>query len=310
MAINLQLFNRIIKLTFYRQNSLPLVIPCPAKGRKPKIELNATVTAAQSIPAFNITIKNLYLDLRSDVYTKVRVEAGYEGQMAVLEGSINTIYQESPGPEGTTVIQCWEGEMKEWLDTYVNVAYDPGTYLNQILVGISKNLNVKGIRTGDKAAELNLKEPFVHNGSVRDAITKLRQLFADSNLVIFIRNDILIAICLTEGDYTSVHTLQYMSGPPQFNNGDSEGSYNMTITAPWDPSLQPGDMLIVPSSVYQKYENIVGAKTSARQAIDQRTWNQEEQKDTGTQKIQITRLSFHFGTCGGTNSMTVEGFLL
>jgi hypothetical protein len=50
-------------------------------------------------------------------------------------------------------------------------------------------------------------------------------------------------------------------------------------------------MLIVPSPAYQKYGEIVGTKT-------------------GTQKIQVQNIAFHFGTTGGTNSMTVQGYLI
>jgi len=292
MAINLKLYNRIIKLTLYRQDKPEIILPCPPKGRKPKIEISGNILPSMDIPAFNLTIKNLYLEIRGDLFTKVKVEAGYEGATAPIEGSINTIYQESPGPEGTTYIQCWEGQMASWLDTCINVEYPAGTTLSLIIAEIGNKLKTKGSYTGAKhASTLRLKDKFVHNGTVRDAISKLKTLFSDDYLVIYMRNDILTAICLTQGDYVNVHTLDHMSAPPQFNNGDKEGTYNLTITAPWDPTLQPGDMLIVPSPAYQKYGEIVGTKT-------------------GTQKIQVQNIAFHFGTTGGTNSMTVQGYLI
>ena len=292
MAINLNLFNRIINLKIYRENNKPLLLTCPTKGRKPRIELSGNFYANGDLPAFNLTIKNLYLDLKDDVYTKIEVEAGYEGCTAKLEGSISTIYQEEPGPEGTTYIQCQEGEMADWLDTYINVSYDAGTTLNMIISQMGEKLGTKGTLVKGKAATLMTQDTFEHNGTARDACTKLKKMFQENYLVIFIRNNILTAICLSEGDFINVHTLKYMSAPLQFNTGgDSSGTYYATVSAPWDPSLQPGDMLIIPSMVYQRYGERVGT-------------------DTGSQRIEVQSMEFHFGTCGGTNSMKVQGYLI
>ena len=290
MAVNLELFNRIINLTFYGENGNTVEIKCPKKGRKPKIELNATITASSDLPAFNITVKNLYLDLRQDVYTRLKVEAGYEGRMATMEGSIIMLYQEMPGPEGTTYIQCKEGSLTGWLDSYSNVEFNAGAYLNQVIVGISKNMELKGIRLGTKAAELTLPGAFVHNGTARDAVLKLQQLFQGDNLAIYVQNDILYAVCLTKDDYILSKTLKYISGPPQFNVADESGELYAQVTAPWDPTLQVGDQLIIPSRTYQNYGNIGGTRS-------------------GEQKIYVTQIAVHFGTVGGTNSMTVEGYV-
>lgn len=292
MALNLNLFNRIIRLKIHRENNLPLEIPCPVKGRKPNIELSGYLYANGDIPAFNLTIKNLYLELKDDIYTKVEVEAGYEGCTAKLEGSIITIYQEEPGPEGSTYIQCNEASMTDWLDAYVNLNYAKGTYLNKILEEIGNKIKVKGTLVKGKAAGMMITDDFEHNGTARDACTKLKKMFQNDYLVIFIRNEMLTAICLSQGDYINAHTLKYMSAPLQFNaGGDSSGSYYATVSAPWDPSLQPGDMLIIPSMVYQRYGERVGT-------------------NTGTQKIEVQSMEFHFGTCSGSNSMKVQGYLI
>ena len=82
-----------------------------------------------------------------------------------------------------------------------------------------------------------------------------------------------------------------MSAPPQENAGDSGGTYYTTVTAPWEPKLQKGDLLIIPSKVYVRNFTLVGGLSK-------------------TQKIEVTSLSFHFGTTGGTNSMTVQGFIV
>ena len=293
MAVNLELFNRIINLKFIGENGKVVTVTCPKKGRKPNIELHATIWPSCNLPAFNLTVKNMYLDLREDVYTKVEVEAGYAGRTTTITGSVIMLYQEEPGPEGTTYIQCREGGLKEWLDAYINVEFKAGTYLAEVLAGITKNLSNKGTRIariGNFASRLSLPSKFVHNGTAREAIQKLMQMFQGYCLAIYTQNDILNAVCLTYDDYIKIKTLKYISGPPQFNIADESGELFTTITAPWDPTLQVGDELIIPSRTYQNYGRIGGTVS-------------------GEQKIHVTQIEVHFGTCGGLNSMTVEGYV-
>lgn len=287
----LENFNRIINLTFYRKVGMPVVIKCPIKGRKPSIEITGNFTTRSYLPAFNLTIKNLYLDLKGEQYTKLRVEAGYYGNTTTFEGSILTMYQEEPGPEGRTIIQCMTGQIQSWLDALVQMNYEKGTPLQTVLAEISKKINTYGLLTGKKAGSLSMPEAFEFNGTARDAIQKIEKIFCNNNLSIFVRDNRLCSVCLTQDDTVQVHTLQYMSAPPQENTGDENGTYYTTVTAPWVPKLAVGDKLRIPSRVYMRnFMSVGNAK--------------------GTQIIQVTAISFHFGTTGGTNSMTVQGFLV
>lgn len=287
----LENYNRIINLIFYRKVGMPIVIKCPVKGRKPSIEITGNFTTKSYLPAFNLTIKNLYLDLKGEQYTKLRVEAGYYGNTTTFEGSILTMYQEEPGPEGMTIIQCMTGQIQSWLDAVVHMTYEKGTPLPTVLTEIGKNINTYGLLTGKKAGALVMPETFEFDGTARDAIQKIEKIFCNKNLSIFVRDNRLCSICLTQDDTVQVHTLQYMSAPPQENTGDENGTYYTTVTAPWIPKLAVGDKLRIPSRVYMRNFMAVG-------------------NVKGTQIIQVTAISFHFGTTGGTNSMTVQGFLV
>lgn len=295
MGIKNANFNRIINLKINSAKGTTY-IKCPVHGRKPNIEINGTWTTDVDLPAFNITIKNLYLDLTKDQYTSVEVEVGYEGNLITIIGDIITMYQESPGPEGKTVIQCVYGRMQNWLDTNVDFNYPAGTQLSVVLGGIQDAIKADYPRLGTRAQGLSLKTQMQYNGTARGAMTYLNNQFQDDKLTVYMKGTELRAICLPvkdkKGDYVEEPlVLEYMSAPPQENAGDSSGSYYTTVTAPWMPKLSIGNLLTVPSRVYVRNFATVGGASK-------------------TQNIQVTTLSFHFGTVGGVNSMTVQGFLV
>lgn len=306
MAVSLERFNRIIDISFEANNNgamtpgefvRPTSIICSRRGRKPTIEINGTFTTKNYMPTFNLTVKNLYLDLQGKQYSKVKIRAGYEGQLVSIEGNILTMYQEQPGPEGRTVIQCMYGNVQQWLDTMVDLQFEKGATLPDILNTIKTKLGTSSVKFGEKARGLKLKEPLQFTGTARQALDELKKRFEEERLVLFIRGTIICAICLIKGDDKqkpdSIDTakLQYMSAPPQENTGDEAGAYYTTITAPWMPELAIGDILEIPARVYIRNFGTVGNAAK-------------------TQKIQVTALSFHFGTTGTTNSMTVQGFMV
>ncbi len=302
MGIKSEQFNRIISLRLNRAGNdkainarekvSPTCIICPPKGRKPNIEINGTWTTDVDLPAFNIAIKNLYLNILTAQYTSVEVEVGYEGNTVVINGDILTMYQETPGPEGRTIIQCVYGRMQQWLDANVSLNYDAGTSLEDILSSLKNSIKADRVRTGNVAKTLTLKTPLQFDGKARAAMSKLCEIFQEDRLAVFMVGMEIRAICLTKGDFIEApQVLQYMSAPPQENTGDEAGSFYTTITAPWMPKLSIGNILEIPSRVYIRNYATVGGSSK-------------------TQKIQVTSLSFHFGTTGGTNSMTVQGFIV
>lgn len=287
MALNLNKFNRIIDLTFYTSAGGKKVIRCPRRGRKPDIEIQGTYSSKSFLEAFNITVKNLYFDLQTEQYARVEVEAGYEGNTVTISGTILTMYQEAPGPDGRTVIQCQQGPMQNWLDANVQLSYDAGTSLTEVLKAIQGKLGLTQTKPGMKAGTLILKTPLQYDGSARGALQELEGRYGEEHLVLFVRNTTLYAECLASGDFVGIKIMEYLSAPPQPNTGGKDGVYYTTVTGPWMPDLNKFDRLIIPAIVYMKNYGLVGSGK--------------------TQTIQVTSLSFHFGTCGSVNSMTVQG---
>ncbi len=290
MGITSSNFNRIIDISLISPTGAPKKIVCPRHGRKPAIEINGKFYADMTLPSFNITIKNLYLDLQKEQYSEVEINCGYEGNTVLIKGTILSIYPESPGPESNTIIQCLLGYMQDWLETTVNLSFEAGASLPDILDAIKTKFGASQVFMGNNAKALTLeKQPFMHDGSAREALSKLIKVFEEKRLALFMRDSTLCAVCVTEGDFIGTHVLQYISAPPQMNPGDEHGTYYVTIKAPWMPKLRIGDLLEVPSRVYMHNLSVVG--------------------NGKTQRIQVTAIDFYFGTTGGTNSMTVQGFV-
>lgn len=283
-------FNRIIDLTFYTADQKMKVIRCPRHGRKPTIEINGTYTGRSYLQAFNITVKNLYLDLQTEQYARIKVSAGYEGNTVDFEGTILTMYQEAPGPDGSTVIQCEWGKMQDWLDATVQLNFDTGTSIADILDAIKIALKASQYKAGEKAGALSLKEKFEYDGTARGAMVKLMERFQDKNLVVYLKESTIYAMAEGDGDTVEPKQMLYMSAPPQPNTGGANGTYYTTVTGPWMPDLNMFDRLTIPSRVYVRNFGVVGTGTK--------------------QTIQVNSLSFHFGTTGNTNSMTVQGTLV
>lgn len=283
----LERFNRIIDLTFITRTGQVRRIYCPRRGRKPSIEINGTYTARSTLSQLNITVKNLYLDLADTGYTTLKIDAGYEGNTVSITGQIVTIYQDSPGPDGKTVIQVNIAKIGTWLNEYIDLNYETGTPLIMVLNSIKSKLKISQLKIGVQAATLKLDSPFWHHGTAREAITKLESRFEDKGLAIFVRSNKLCAVCENK-DFANVHVLQYMSAPAQPNTGGEKGTYYTTITAPWMPELDLFDKLIIPARTYVKDFKLVAGLIKK-------------------QTIRVTALSFHFSTTGRANQMTVQG---
>lgn len=302
MGITLENFNRIIDIQFiqakagYDARGFSInkwkTIMTPRNGIKPQIEIDGKYGTALVLEAFTITIRNFYVDLRTEQFSKIRVRAGYANNWVQFEAEIFDMYQDSPGPDGTWVITCKTGTLTEsWLNSMVAVKYEPGTRLVDILQNLNTKLKGSGVSSGTKAKTLTLKFPLQYDGSVRGLLERLQERFAEYNLRTFMRGSKICAICLTDGDFVNTRVLQYMSAPPQQNPGDENGNWHTMITAPWMPDLLPGDLLVIPSYTYMHSGSFVGGANK-------------------TQKLQITEMDFHFGTRGSANQMTCEGFIV
>ncbi len=292
MALNLERFNKIIDLSFYTASGSVKTILCPRHGVKPDIQINGTYGASLELYQLHVVVKNLYLDLQQEQYTRLVIRAGYINNLITIEATIYSMFRENPGPDGTTVIQCQLGKLtSNWLSATVQLQFDKGTNLLKILKSIQKSLGATDVKMGLMAKTCVLEAPFQFDGSARNALAELEQLFISKKLQILMQGTTLCALCLTQGDFIKSHIVQYMSAPPQMTPGDEAGQWHTMITAPWMPEVLPGDLLVIPSQVYINNGVLVGGINK-------------------TQMLEVTEMSFHFGTKGSINQMTCSGFIV
>lgn len=285
-------YNRIINLYFLTKDGLEINrVKCPARGRKPDIEITGSIMADNFLPAFTITVKNLYLNVsgdRENPYAKIKVEAGYEQNYITFTGQIVSLFQESPGPDGKTVIMCQLGLIDSWLTATVDLDEDPGASMQSIVEKISKSLGMQEAQIPPALADLTVQDRFTFQGKCSEAIAKLIKTFPEKKLFITEKDGALQVASKEDGTSLVTKKINFLSSPPQQNPGEGDGAFYSTFTAPWLPNLRPGERVEFPAWQYIRYFNVVNNATN-------------------TNTILVTSIQFHFGTVGSVNQMTVQG---
>lgn len=281
MAINN--FNRVIDIVLYDKNGLSIFrLNTPRVGRKPNITITMNITDSDTISAFNVTIKNLYLD-RTREYGSIKVTAGYEGSTkTAFSGQILTMYQEQPGPESVIVIQCTTGRFLNWTNITLNLEFMEGFTLREALSRITVNAHLDAPMI---SPELQVSSParFLHHGSVQQAVHRLRDVFPTVN--IFCMNNRLFAFPISKSNGQPAKTLPCLTTPPQAIAGEDGISW-VHIAAPWDPEVKPGDDVIFNSGYFKSRIGSTAEKTST---------------------MHVNCMEIQFSTVGSVNKMTLKG---
>lgn len=284
--MDLENYNRIINLYFLDSNNVvAAMVKCGKTGRKPNIEITGQFTEEDVVPVFNITIKNFYLNRDVGKYQKLRVEAGYQGNLCnAFEGTIFYMYTETPGPDATTVIQCGAGNFNEWLTQTVNINLPAGYSLKSAITLIADKVGCSAVYTDSTLQALTSKAPLQEQGFVRQALFKLKEIF---NIDVAISsNQIIVSKKAEESAPTTVPiSIDFMSAPMQIVGG-AKAQSTVTITAPWNPKIKIGDLISFPT----KYYTTTGyaLTTSGNKGI-----------------AQVISLQFHFSTAGRVNQMVI-----
>lgn len=282
-------FNRIINLQFLSANYSPTLVSdiiCPLNGRKPNIEIVGKITPDDILDSFNVTIKNLYLENLSQQYGKLRVTAGYKNQPKVaFTGSIVSIFPEKPSPEGSTVIQCISGNLESWLNKYINIDLPQGFTLTQTLLLITQKLGIDAPYIPSNLASLQSQIPLQIQDKAAEAIHAIKKCFPTIKIKTF-SNKITVWDSSLINTGTLPKELKYLSAPPQLIAGE-KGESLAWITAPWDPSLRPGDLI----------------KINQRSFVSQTAFGIPRTEGI----YNVLSIDFHFSTVGQINQMTILG---
>lgn len=294
MGITSKYFNKIINLYFLNEDGSRTEdkIVCPVTGRKPSIEFVGTFEAKDNglLPSFTITVTNLYISLIKIQYPSIKVEAGYYGNLVSFTGQIMSVFQESPGPDGKTVISCLLGTVNKRLNSVIDVNFSTGDTLEDVIKKISNGVGfTSDPQIPEDLKSLPLPAEFAENGQAMQVAEKLFKLFPEKKLRITEEEKKLYVYSLGDSlNETKKVTVEYLISPPQKNPGDEDGAYYTVFTAPWNPSVMPGVKVIFPSWEYIKFFNLVNENAQTNSAV-------------------AIRVMVHFATNGSINQMQVTG---
>lgn len=276
-------YNRLIDVELFGESG-GFSIKTPEHGRKPSIDIEGTLTGQDSLSGFTIRIKNFYTTQNISDFQTVRIKAGYQGNKSVaFEGSITAIYNEGPGPDRVTVICCAAGNFKEWMDTVVDIHLQEGWTLQDAAKELTESL---GFLQADVSPEITGQIPAAWDftGGAKDALHQMRSYFPGVSVTVM--NNRIVAV--QAGKYRKTVTLSHLCTIPNISGN------GVSIVAPWNPQLQPNDLVEFPANYYST--NVTAALSDGIKAGKK-------------QRMVAESIAFSFGTTGTENQMVVTGII-
>jgi hypothetical protein len=260
------MFDKIATISLFRADGSVVTIACPPGGRKPTIRLTGTMLSQDKILQVEVRVTNFVTDVPLSEYTHVAgaplgtgghitVAAGYAGNvMTNLEGEAMNAYQETPGPDGVTVLQMLVGSFTDWTTKKLNGNWAAGTPLyippaGGVLGEVANALGLTLIYYADPSLVLPCNVS--SNGLAKELIAKLKTIFAKKGphgdwSGLEVRPDGANLIALNRDTGTGlVYELNYIS----LANHTAAG-YN--IQAPWVPAIRPQDTVKVDPSYFRQ----------------------------------------------------------
>lgn len=270
------LFDKIVNITLTQKTGESSYVLCPKVGRKPTINVSGKILPSPVLSDIDVRLTNLYTgDTPLDAYKYLKFEAGYAGSLAAtIEGEVVNAYQETPGPDGVTVFKMLLGGFTNWTNTTMSQNWPAGTSVNSVLSDLAGMLQLSLKTTVPDS--LQTAVPWSFTGLVRDF---LNQIAKTLNITLYPSGPFLVAY-QTGGNTGLVHIIQYFITAPRHE------AYGYNFTAPWDPTLRPGDVVLVDTRYMRQ------------------TYGGAQVGNLQTRFIAQT-ISFDFGTTDETNSMIV-----
>jgi hypothetical protein len=286
-----KLFDRKINVKLIKDQgeSKTVNLICPKTGIKPDITIKGSF-AANILYNAELKLKNFYspVDLDSGDGTAgfnwVHIDAGYENSMeTALEGQIWTGAQPTPPPDGDTVFSFFTGWFSEWVITPITLNAPAGTSINDIMnfvCGVASQVN-PGKLTVELASTLDDSVVSKTKIACTGTISEFCTLFARNNNLTITPEGMRLKVSSRTFSATGsgiIHKLEFMSDVKKTAAG-------LTITAPWVPSIRPGDLVGVDPKYFSS--DISGMFVRL-----------------GTNLIVIQE-DFEFSTVGSANRMTL-----
>ena len=228
------------------------IITMPATGIKPNIGINAEFLPSNVVQNPMIRLTNFYPSKPLSDYKWFKCLAGYKDSpdWAGFEGQVWVAYQESPSPDGVTLISCATANTTDVYNAMIDLHAEKNTYLSDIFDLCAKSLSDNsGLdwTIENNLADLQIPMQVDFNGPVKDLLAKLKSIFG----FIYFFEGKAIVVCNANAGRTSLDALKinYLSSPPV------QAAVGVTFTAPWMPELKPFmNINIDPVYFKQKYD--------------------------------------------------------
>lgn len=240
-----------------------LELNCTDHGMKPDISLSINLLPGQNCYGATLKIKNFNLDaIDIREWDKMVITAGYRSDVKVVYNCpIFSSYMESPNPDGITVFEGLTVGIAEDIltDRYVVINFVQEEITLERLIrdvskGISANVTVE-MSLDDIYAQQKLivtkQRVYAQNGM---AVLNWLQEFVSSVVYEASGGTTTVLTQLIDGKL-SVIAINGKNKPPEiYENivnldmvtGATFAGTALTVVAPWNPRLRPGDLFFMP----------------------------------------------------------------
>ena len=285
-----------------------LEIKCTDSGLKPDMTLSINLLPGQNCYGATLKIRNFNLDaIDIRAWDKMVITAGYRtGKKVVYNCPIFSSYIESPNPDGVTVFEgLTVGVAEDVLtDRYLIIDFRQERmimedFIRDVAAGISEDIDVE-IALDDEYAKAVLsitkQKVYAQNGM---AVLNWLQEFISQAIYNMSGGQTTVMTQLVDGKLIVIAINGKNKTPKIYENvvnldmvtGATFVGTALTVVAPWNPALKPGDLFFMPPSF------INGAKLpNSINVPDYRN------KDNLYRAITI---SVEFASTDSTNKMTV-----
>ena len=240
-----------------------LEINCTDSGLKPDMTLSINLLPGQNCYGATLKIKNFNLDsidIRS--WDKMVITAGYRtGKKVKYNCPIFSSYIESPNPDGVTVFEgLTVGVAEDVLtDRYMLIEFRQermrlDAFIHDVAQGISEDIDVQ-IALDDEYAQAVLsitkQTVYAQNGM---AVLNWLQEFVSQAIYNLSGGETTVLTQLVDNTLSVVAINGKNKIPSVFENivnldmvtGATFTGTALTVVAPWNPALKPGDLFFMP----------------------------------------------------------------
>lgn len=243
-----------------------LTIDCTKSGLKPDMALSINLLPGQNCYGATLKIRNLNLaDTNIREWTKMVITAGYRtGDKAVYTCPIFTSYIEEPNPDGITV---FEGITVGTAETVMNEQYTEIVFLQDkmklkdLAEGVAKGIHpsihvVTSISDDIMNEEIQLSKQTVYAQNGAAILSWLQSTLSTFIEKISIdQNNRTSAFIQLVGNELQIIALNGPNKMPEaveniinldMVTGATFSGTALTVIAPWNPALQPGNLFYMP----------------------------------------------------------------